>query len=95
MMQSSTSTRLLTSLIIYHLLGKYSCEVDDGVKLILLRLIKTYRSLPLQMIDQAGESGELTPLVLLVIRNRLELARQDVWSHPYYVWLRCSIVYSL
>lgn len=38
----------------------------------------TYRSSLLQMIEKAGESGELTPLLLLVIRNRLELARQDV-----------------
>lgn len=30
-----------------------------------------------EMIEKAGESGELTPVLLLVIRNRLELARQD------------------
>jgi hypothetical protein len=33
-----------------------------------------------QMIETAGANGELTPLVLLVIRNRLELARHDVKS---------------
>lgn len=34
------------------------------------------------MIEDAAEKGELTPLVLLVIRNRLELARHDVLSPP-------------
>lgn len=41
------------------------------------------------MIEEASESGELTPLVLLVIRNRLELARHDVSLFSY------NIMYSL
>lgn len=32
----------------------------------------------LQKIEEAGERGELTELVLMVIWNRLDLARRDV-----------------
>lgn len=41
---------------------------------------------PMQKIEEAAERGELTELVLMVIWNRLDLARRDVsfcWSYPY------------
>ena len=44
------------------------------------------------MIEEASESGELTPLVLLVIRNRLELARHDVKSPSYYLLLCWPVI---
>lgn len=45
------------------------------------------------MIENASETEELTPLVLLIIRNRLELARHDVKSYSYYVSVRYPIVF--
>ncbi|RWW07916.1 hypothetical protein BHE74_00007133 [Ensete ventricosum] len=33
-----------------------------------------------QKIEEAAEKGELTELVLMVIWNRLDLARKDVWA---------------
>lgn len=39
-----------------------------------------FNYLSLQKIEEAAEKGELTELVLLVIWNRLDLARRDV-SH--------------
>lgn len=37
--------------------------------------------LSLQKIEEAAEKGELSELVLLVIWNRLDLARRDVSYH--------------
>lgn len=33
-----------------------------------------------QKIEEAAEKGELTELVLMIIWNRLDLARKDVWA---------------
>ncbi|KAG0568017.1 hypothetical protein M758_7G177400 [Ceratodon purpureus] len=50
-------------------------EVKEARKFV-ASLIKSGEEVE-EMIERAGESGELTPLVLLVIQNRLELARHD------------------
>ncbi|XP_024376361.1 protein PALE CRESS, chloroplastic [Physcomitrium patens] len=50
-------------------------EVAEARKFV-ARMIKSGEGVE-EMIEEASESGELTPLVLLVIRNRLELARHD------------------
>lgn len=54
----------------------------------------------MQRIEEAAERGELTELVLMVIWNRLDLARRDVswcsiigksWYYLYHVLVYCSL----
>jgi hypothetical protein len=40
----------------------------------------------MQKIEEAAEKGELTELVLMVIWNRLDLARRDVSGYIFYIY---------
>lgn len=78
-------SEIVLSIWIYFPVGMSSCFYN--VVLLLLHSL-FYRpvaqwSMLLQVIEQAAQNGELTPLVLVVIRNRLELARHDVLLFMY------------
>lgn len=56
----------------------FSQRSASTVALCILQACYSTKYAFLQVIEQAAQNGELTPLVLVVIRNRLELARHDV-----------------
>jgi len=57
-------------------LKNYPAEDVKNARKLVASLIKAGEEVE-EVIEQAAQNGELTPLVLVVIRNRLELARHD------------------